>query len=196
MASHGLVPRGAVESSGSMSLALCILYTFCILVVGCKSKVITRFQVRTLVKAEHLEAAALLSRVFLSSETSAESIGRELEGRLKWGFKMFAAFELEENKVPRLVGFAEVLPTRTEGTKSIVQSVCVDESYRRLGLATRLVEACVEEAFRCTDRVYVNVEDFNTEAKKFYSKLGFYTLPDSSAFGSEMMVRSLHESNR
>ena len=52
----------------------------------------------------------------------------------------------------------------------------VDENFRRMGVATKLINFCKQEAKnRGVDRLELDVWEFNEGAMKFYDSVGFKT---------------------
>jgi len=79
----------------------------------------------------------------------------------------------------RIVGFLTFMkqagsPLRSKYSRATIEDLYVDEDYRRTGIATELLERCLEYLrSRAVEEVRVNVLANNTTARNLYRKLGF-----------------------
>ena len=110
-----------------------------------------------------------------------------------------------------LCGFAEVFTDNSSPRLATLRNLSVDDKFRRRGLGSILVERVCETVsfeWNLSDlamkspkqftHIFLNVEDDNEAAQKFYTALGFERRADASeeeskfgGFGSSMWARRL-----
>jgi ribosomal protein S18 acetylase RimI-like enzyme len=54
-----------------------------------------------------------------------------------------------------------------------IQTICIREDYRGMGLGTKLLEFCEERILKFSPNIFICVSSFNTGAIKLYYKFGF-----------------------
>lgn len=90
------------------------------------------------------------------------------------------AFEVSLKEVQHCLGFVDGLKFYFNIVKSglklkpyqiYINTLAVDEAYRRQGIATRLLEECMLKS--CGQEYLLDVVDVNTGAFKLYESLGF-----------------------
>ena len=93
-----------------------------------------------------------------------------------------------------LVGAVEIFTDGSSPRRAMLQNLVVASKYRRLGIGSLLVgECCSAVASEWgMSSLWLNVEDDNEAALKFYKKMGFVLDDDSSfGFGSRMLRKTL-----
>lgn len=100
-----------------------------------------------------------------------------------------------------LVGAVEIFTDGSSPRRAMLQNLVVALKYRRLGIGALLVGECcsVVASEWGMKSLWLNVEDDNEAALKFYKKLGFVLEDDSDSsdsddsigFGSKMMRKTL-----
>eukprot|EP01041_Mallomonas_annulata_P003106 gene3106-6096_t len=132
------------------------------------------------------------SEVFGTSadESAISELQEEMDSKLRNSFVKVAYFRAIDVKSSDYIGFVEVYEDNSSPRRPVVQSLCVSPTMRRKGLGTDLLHACEEEALSWGySSIFLNIEDDNDVAKKFYEILGYSTVLGSNAFGSEMMSK-------
>ena len=75
---------------------------------------------------------------------------------------------------------------QTAGTFSgYIQTICVDEAYRGIGLGKMLLHHCDERVLQFSPNLFICVSSFNTGAIKLYYKFGFKLVGELENFVKE-----------
>jgi len=99
-----------------------------------------------------------------------------------------------------IAAFAELYTDSSSPRRATLQNLAVAAQHRRLGLGRLLVEEAAATVLaewepNAYSRLYVNVEDDNEPAQRFYERIGFVVGDGAGAadfgFGSVMMSRAL-----
>ena len=96
-----------------------------------------------------------------------ESSDKELEEIKEFFDKNKNNFYLLTNN-EELIGSVLIL-------ENYIQSICINKQYQRKGLGTKLIRYAINQIFINTKYEYVelNILPGNTDAEKFYKKIGF-----------------------
>jgi ribosomal protein S18 acetylase RimI-like enzyme len=70
-----------------------------------------------------------------------------------------------------LAGF--IVLAMTGAFVGYIQTVCVAPEHRSKGLGKRLIAFAEERIFRETPNVFICVSDFNEQARRFYTRMGY-----------------------
>lgn len=122
-----------------------------------------RDELRTeLFSAENLHAVSLLTKRCFKAPWSEEIYRRELDNPQSVGFVCMAGAEA--------VGMIHCNFVLDELT---LNTLCVDEAYRRRGIARMLWNAVTEMMRGVCTVCYLEVRESNTPARTLYASLGF-----------------------
>lgn len=66
--------------------------------------------------------------------------------------------------------------------KGYIQTIAVHPDWRSRGIGSRMVAFAEERIFKVSPNVFLCVSSFNTEAQKFYSRLGYQRVGELTDF--------------
>ncbi len=113
---------------------------------------------------DDVEAVAALEQASFNDPWPAESFTRELSTN---ALAIYLVLR-HQSRVVAYIGAWVIID------EIHITTLAVDEAYRRRGLATRLIEALIENALPCgAGCITLEVRPSNIAARTFYEKLGF-----------------------
>ena len=91
--------------------------------------------------------------------------------------KCMVAFGGEGKEIYKILSEGKIIAfiiLQVLGTfKGYIQTLCVDEAYRNLGLGHQLLEFCEKRILKISPNIFICVSTTNTKAQKLYYEYGF-----------------------
>ena len=82
--------------------------------------------------------------------------------------------------------FVIKINTEIEGTfKGYIQTICINEDFRRKGLGKILLNFCEERIMKISPNIFICVSSFNTRALELYTDFGFKIIGELPNFIKE-----------
>lgn len=96
---------------------------------------------------------------------------KHTEEFLKDGFERGEIYVCVNNVT--LIGFMRIDPSGTFAKFPLLRVIAVSENHRNKGIGKAMIEFYESMGFEKSDKVFLLVSEFNTDAKRLYERLGY-----------------------